>query len=77
MPGMGHCRGGHGPNEFDELAVLEEWREQGIAPQSIVAELREGSNLVRSRPLCPYPQIARYTGVGSIDEADNFSCVGP
>jgi feruloyl esterase len=77
IPGMGHCRGGHGPNDFDELAVLEEWREQGIAPQAIVAVLREGRNVVRSRPLCPYPQVASYTGVGSIDEAENFSCVAP
>ena len=77
MPGMGHCRGGHGPNEFDVLGVLDEWREQGQAPQAVVAVQREGGDVVRSRPLCPHPQVARYDGSGSIDEADNFSCVIP
>lgn len=74
IPGMGHCGGGHGPNEFDMLGVLEKWREQGHAPQAVVAELHEGRDVVRSRPLCPYPQVARYDGTGSIDEADNFIC---
>jgi feruloyl esterase len=77
VPGMGHCSGGHGPNEFDELAVLEQWREHGRAPAEIVATLRENGRVTRTRPLCPYPQVARYDGTGSIDEAENFSCMVP
>ncbi|MDG2089199.1 MAG: tannase/feruloyl esterase family alpha/beta hydrolase [Arenicellaceae bacterium] len=77
VPGMGHCGGGHGPNEFDMLDVLDKWRDQGQAPQAVVAELREDDNVVRSRPLCPYPQVAHYNGTGSIDEAGNFTCVVP
>jgi feruloyl esterase len=77
IPGMGHCSGGHGPDEFDMLGVLERWREQGDAPQAIVAVQREGSNVVRTRPLCPYPQVARYDGTGTIDESENFTCVVP
>jgi len=75
IPGMGHCSGGYGPDEFDALAVLERWREQGDAPQAIVATQREDNNVVRTRPLCPYPQVARYDGTGSIDEAESFTCV--
>jgi feruloyl esterase len=74
---MGHCGGGHGPNEFDMLGALETWREQGSAPRAIVAVQREGRDIVRSRPLCPYPQVARYDGTGSIDEAGNFTCAAP
>jgi feruloyl esterase len=77
MPGMGHCSGGHGPDEFDALGVLDRWREQGQAPQAVIAAQREGSDVVRSRPLCPYPQVARYDGTGSIDAADNFTCEAP
>jgi feruloyl esterase len=33
--------------------------------------------VVRTRPLCPYPEVARYKGAGSIDEAENFRCVAP
>ncbi len=77
IPGMGHCGGGHGPNEFDMLGALETWREQGSAPRAIVAVQREGRDIVRSRPLCPYPQVARYDGTGSIDEAGNFTCAAP
>ncbi len=77
IPGMGHCGGGHGPNEFDMLGVIEQWREQGQAPHEVVATLREDRAVVRSRPLCPYPQVARYEGAGSIDEADNFTCAAP
>ncbi|HZR26268.1 MAG TPA: tannase/feruloyl esterase family alpha/beta hydrolase [Vicinamibacterales bacterium] len=68
-PGMAHCGGGEGPNQFDTIAALEQWVEHGKAPDVIVAT-RPG----RTRPLCPYPQVATYKGAGSIDEAVNFSC---
>jgi feruloyl esterase len=73
-PGMGHCGGGEGPNVFDALTPLEQWREQGTPPSSILATHSTGGQIDRSRPLCPYPQIARYKGTGSVDQAENFSC---
>jgi feruloyl esterase len=74
VPGMGHCSGGEGPDHFDKIRAMEEWVEQGKAPARIVAEHRTGGQVDRTRPLCPYPQVARYKGTGSIDEEANFSC---
>ena len=68
-PGMGHCGAGVGPNQFDALAALDDWVTKGTAPQSLVA-----SQAHRTRPLCPYPEVARYQGSGSIDDAANFAC---
>jgi feruloyl esterase len=73
-PGMAHCGGGEGPNVFDALTPLEQWREQGKAPASILATHSTNGKVDRTRPLCPYPQVAQYTGSGSIDQADNFVC---
>jgi feruloyl esterase len=73
-PGMAHCGGGEGPNEFDELAALEQWVENGKAPDMIPASHAKDSKVDRTRPLCPYPQVASYKGSGSIDEAANFVC---
>ena len=74
-PGMQHCGGGPGPNTFDALGALEKWVEQGIAPKKIIAA--GGIVPSRTRPLCPYPETARYTGHGSIDDEANFVCRGP
>jgi feruloyl esterase len=76
-PGMGHCSGGPGPNTFDALTALEQWVEKGVAPDTLLATHSTGGKVDRTRPLCPYPQVARYKGTGSIDEAANFSCVTP
>jgi feruloyl esterase len=73
-PGMAHCGGGEGPNVFDALTPLEQWREQGKAPASIVATHLTNGKVDRSRPLCPFPQVAKYKGSGSIDDAANFVC---
>jgi len=73
-PGMGHCGGGEGPNTFDALTALEQWREQGTAPASILATHATSGTVDRTRPLCPYPQLAQYKGTGSIDQAENFFC---
>ena len=69
IPGMGHCRGGPGPNEFDGLGVLERWRESGIAPDQIV-----GSNVAAglTRSLCAYPQVAQYKGSGTVNGVTGF-----
>jgi feruloyl esterase len=73
-PGMGHCRGGDGPNTFDMVSALERWVERGEAPASIAASHATNGVVDRTRPLCPYPQVAAYKGSGSINEAANFTC---
>jgi Tannase and feruloyl esterase len=73
-PGMGHCGGGEGPNSFDMLAALEQWVEQKKAPDQILATRSTDGGVTRTRPLCPYPQVATYKGTGSTDEAANFVC---
>ncbi|HET7217305.1 MAG TPA: tannase/feruloyl esterase family alpha/beta hydrolase, partial [Vicinamibacterales bacterium] len=73
-PGMGHCSGGEGPNTFDMLAALEQWVELGKAPDAIVATHATGGVVDRTRPLCPHPQVAVYSGSGSTDDARNFTC---
>jgi feruloyl esterase len=77
VPGMGHCSGGDGPNVFDTVSALEAWVEQGKAPEKIVASHSSGGKVDRTRPLCPYPQQATYTGSGSIDAAESFVCKAP
>jgi feruloyl esterase len=73
-PGMAHCGGGEGPNDFEKIGTLEQWVENGKAPDLIVASHSKGGAVDRTRPLCSYPQIATYKGSGSIDEAANFVC---
>jgi feruloyl esterase len=74
-PGMFHCGGGTGPNVFDAIPPLVAWVEQGEAPREIVATQPgpEGT-VLRTRPLCPYPLVARYKGSGSVDNARSFEC---
>ena len=74
VPGMAHCRGGDGPNTFDVVGALDQWVETGKAPERIVASHATDGRVDRTRPLCPYPQLAVYKGTGSIDDADNFVC---
>jgi feruloyl esterase len=79
MPGVGHCGGGVGPDQADFLGAIERWREKGEAPAQIIATrpAGRGGASPMSRPLCPHPQVARYKGSGSTEEAANFSCVAP
>ena len=87
VPGMGHCSGGPATDQFDMLSKLVAWVEQGQAPDSVIASARGAGNAGgvnaevpagwaanRTRPLCPYPQVARYKGSGSLDDAANFAC---
>jgi hypothetical protein len=53
------------------------WVEKGKAPDILQASRAVNGQVVRSRPLCPYPQEARYSGQGSVDDAANFRCVQP
>jgi feruloyl esterase len=75
IPGMNHCSGGPGTDSFDKVKVLEEWVEQGKKPKQIIAFHSTNGQVDKSRPLCPYPRVAKYKGNGSINEAANFSCV--
>jgi len=75
VPGMGHCSGGPGPNQFDHLTALEQWVEKGVAPDKLIASHITNGKVDRTRPLCVYPQVARWKGTGSTDEAANFACV--
>lgn len=77
VPGMSHCSGGIGTDRFDSMTTLIDWVEKNKAPDSIAASRVVNNQVVRTRPLCPYPQVARYSGQGSIDDAKNFSCVKP
>jgi Tannase and feruloyl esterase len=77
VPGMAHCGGGVGPDQNDAVSAVVDWVEKDKAPDAIVAKKIVNGQVTRSRPLCPYPQVARYKGQGSIEEAANFSCVKP
>jgi len=77
VPGMQHCAGGPGTDHFDALTALERWVELGIAPDRIIASHVEGSVTTMTRPLCPYPQLATYTGHGDTNDAANFVCKRP
>jgi feruloyl esterase len=76
-PGMAHCGGGDGASAFDMLRPLEQWVENGKAPDRIEASRIRNGNTDRTRPLCPYPQVAVYKGTGSTDSAANFVCKAP
>ena len=77
VPGMFHCGGGIGTSTFDTATPLIRWVEAGQAPATIPASQITNGKAVRTRPLCPHPQIARYQGSGSLDDATNFRCVAP
>jgi feruloyl esterase len=74
VPGMGHCQGGAGTASFDKVAAMEQWLATGRAPAQIIASHQTAGKTDRTRPLCPYPQVAKYKGTASTDDAANFSC---
>jgi feruloyl esterase len=78
VPGMTHCGGGPGPDQVNWFAALERWRESGIAPDRLIASRVTDNNRVdMTRPVCPYPQVPQYIGVGSTSDAANFVCKVP
>ena len=77
VPGMFHCRGGVGTDRFDAMTSLINWVEGGAAPDSIPAARVEQDQVKRTRPLCPYPRVARYKGTGNIDDGSSFACADP
>jgi len=83
-PGMMHCSGGPGPNTFDAVAALDQWRQKNAAPEQLLAAkyadgpaalpgAQAGEPLI-ARPLCAYPHVAHWTGQGSADKAENYVC---
>ncbi|MGI4880799.1 MAG: tannase/feruloyl esterase family alpha/beta hydrolase [Janthinobacterium lividum] len=70
-PGVEHCRGGPGPDQLETLAALEQWVEQGRAPATILATRLDGTI---TRPLCPYPAQAHYTGKGDVNAPASYTC---
>jgi feruloyl esterase len=81
VPGMTHCSGGVGPDHLDALTAVVDWVEKGRAPDKMVASQfpahQDFGPPLRTRPLCPYPEVAQYLGHGSIDDEANFSCEAP
>jgi feruloyl esterase len=74
MPAVAHCGGGTGTSSYDMQTVLEDWIERGIAPDRVPASRLVGGVADRTRPLCPYPQVAVYNGKGDTNDAANFTC---
>jgi feruloyl esterase len=74
VPGMHHCSNGAGVDQFDTLSALEAWVEKGSAPALIAASSRPDAPVKRTLPLCAYPQQARYSGKGDVNDAANWSC---
>jgi feruloyl esterase len=78
VPGMAHCFGGPGPDQVNWIGALERWREAGIAPDQPTASRVDINNQVdMTRPVCPYPKIPKYSGIGSTNDAANFACQMP
>ncbi|MGH3874222.1 MAG: tannase/feruloyl esterase family alpha/beta hydrolase [Pseudonocardiaceae bacterium] len=78
IPTMAHCLHGYRLNEFDPLRELVSWVERGTPPDRIIARARDAQgNLLRSRPVFPYPVRAKYDGTGSINDAGNFVPAAP
>ncbi len=77
VPGMQHCGGGPGTDIFDPVSAMERWVEKGVAPTQIIASHGGRGVVERTRPLCPYPQMAEYTGRGDVNDAHSFVCKAP
>src|SRR5579862_8046760 len=73
-PGVEHCGGGPGPDRFEALEAVEKWVAQSIAPDRIVASHSSNGVVDRTRPLCPFSQVARYLGTGATHDPTNFIC---
>jgi feruloyl esterase len=74
VPGMDHCGGGPGPNEFDAFDSLVNWVEHDRAPVEIIGSHVAKGQVTLTRPLCTYPMTAEYTGHGSTNDAASFVC---
>ena len=77
VPGMFHCAGGLGVSRVDYRKALIDWVEAGQAPDRLVGARLIGGQTEMTRPLCPYPEVARYDGAGDPNSAESFTCVSP
>ena len=77
LPGVYHCSGGPGPDRADFQTALIKWVEQGTVPDRLIMSKQQDGKVVRTRPTCPHPQVARYDGRGPIDDAASFTCAAP
>jgi feruloyl esterase len=75
LPGVNHCQGGPGTDNFDRMGAMEEWIRTGVAPKRIEAWHATNGTTDRTRPLCPFGQVAKWNGTGSTSESANFACV--
>jgi hypothetical protein len=75
-PGVGHCAGGPGHQPQRAFDAVVNWVEKGIAPDTLPAS-RTVQGTAQTRPLCPYPAVARWDGKGSVDDAASYSCAAP
>jgi len=74
VPGMLHCQGGNSFDRFDLLGKIVDWVEKGQAPAAVTASRPAPAK--ESRPLCPFPGYARYTG-GDTTKATSYACTSP
>jgi feruloyl esterase len=74
VPGMGHCSGGEGTDTFDPVTPLVGWVERGERPTRIEAARIVEGRTIRTRPLCPWGQVAAWDGRGPVDDSASFTC---
>lgn len=74
LPGVGHCRGGAGPDEVDFMSALVDWVENDKAPEELMSTKTVDGEVTMTRPVCPLPQVAVYDGRGNTNNANNFDC---
>lgn len=70
-PGVGHCRGGVGPDLVDNLGTLDQWVTKGTVPEQVVAHRADGKI---TRPLCAWPKVAKYKGAGDVNVPASYAC---
>jgi feruloyl esterase len=75
---MNHCSGGPATDSYDGLSAIVDWVENGVTPDRVMASALASNRYFpnRTRPLCPYPAYARYTGQGNVEDATSFVCAG-
>ncbi|MDR1728790.1 MAG: tannase/feruloyl esterase family alpha/beta hydrolase [Acidobacteriota bacterium] len=76
VPDYGMCAG-NSSSTFDALGAVRRWREEGVAPDHVVASYSDGGVVYKRRPVCPYPQVAIYKGDGDAADAGSFRCGAP
>ena len=77
IPGVHHCAGGPGLTDFDALTLLENWVEKGQAPDVMIASRKVNGVIERTRPIYPYPLLARYVGSGRSQAGVELRAVRP